>query len=564
MKIILQIFLFLLIHIAGEKKSFLAKLFGKKKKKTEAAKETPKKVEYATFSDQFPPPEWSWYKEQVEKQHRIHKWMQNVPHHPHNFHHHQQQQQQHYDQVHPVYHRHPFHHPDYQTMRLGHGPIRNEAIYGRALPQQENHYHVPPRTRLRNNPPPPVDDDYEEIQEVDVNSRFRSTLPVQHHPHEVENFRRMTDGRHTRRKDRSKRVSMERKADMDYENVPMASQYHSPAFPYHSERSPHVPDYSQQVTHPQCSSTPRVSGMWQPHHESYYPEIITEEIRHNHGTVQKSKRKSHRKHGQSSHRHAEEHHRLPAKNTTISLSHDSGVNFIGLRPEHGNHPQDIHHRRRVQDDMSIRNNLRRDQYQDSYEDLPNINRQVVCEVEINKSPEMRTRQNEYVTLEMDSKKEKQRNSCNSDSALTFSEQSCETVVRKEDKAIEDVTKETSEIVLGDSGFSSPRVGNDNSPEMENQKIKSKVKELEKGSHSDLCDKNVYQKSDDSSPEMQDRLSSDKENRINMINNLKQVHGDYGVLTHVNPVSGKIPLFPQNTMNQQIPRKFSFEDDYGFL
>lgn len=526
-------------------------------------------MEHATFSDQFPPPEWSWYKEQVEKQHRIHKWMQNVPHHPHNFHH------QNYEQVHQIYQHHP-HHSDYQTMRFGHGPIRSDAIYGRHLPpQQENHYHIPPRMRMRNNPPPPMNDDYEEIQDVDANSRFRSTLPHHHHhPHEIENLRRMSDGRHTRRKEKSKRMSLDRKVDSNYENVPVSSKYHSPAFPYHTERSPHTHEHNQQITHPQYSSTPRVTGMWHPHHESYYPEFHAEEIVQHQGTVQKTKKKSHRKHGQSSHRHVDERHRLPAKNTSISLSHDSGVNLIGLHAVQYNHPHDIHHRRRVQDDMSIRNNLRNDPY-DSYEDIPNFNKhedrpnynkQVVCEVEINKSPETRTRPNEYVPMEMDSKTEnqKQRNSCNSDSALTFSEQSCETVVKKEDKDIEDITKETSEIVLGDSGFSSPRVCDDNSPEMEKQKIKSKVKELEKGSHSDLCDKNVYQKSDDSSPEIHDSRSSDKENRINMINNLKQAHGDYGVLTHVNPVNGKIPLFPQNTMNPQIPRKFSFEDDYGFL
>ena len=57
--------------ILGEKSSLLSKLFGRNKTKDPTPvmeeEDTPELVEYATFSAQFPPPEWNWYESQIER-----------------------------------------------------------------------------------------------------------------------------------------------------------------------------------------------------------------------------------------------------------------------------------------------------------------------------------------------------------------------------------------------------------------------------------------------------------------------------------------------------------------
>ncbi|KAL5018696.1 hypothetical protein ScPMuIL_004418 [Solemya velum] len=56
----------------GQKTSLLSKIFGRNKKK---APPPENEVEHATFSAQFPPPEWMWYQQQTERHKRTEEWV---------------------------------------------------------------------------------------------------------------------------------------------------------------------------------------------------------------------------------------------------------------------------------------------------------------------------------------------------------------------------------------------------------------------------------------------------------------------------------------------------------
>lgn len=59
-----------------EKLSLFARIFGKNKKKQVPVENEKAPVEYATFSAQFPPPEWTWYQQQLDRQLRTETWVQ--------------------------------------------------------------------------------------------------------------------------------------------------------------------------------------------------------------------------------------------------------------------------------------------------------------------------------------------------------------------------------------------------------------------------------------------------------------------------------------------------------
>lgn len=61
----------IICYFPGEKTSLFTKIFGRGKSRRSATidegEETPAptETEYATFSAQFPPPEWAWYENQT-------------------------------------------------------------------------------------------------------------------------------------------------------------------------------------------------------------------------------------------------------------------------------------------------------------------------------------------------------------------------------------------------------------------------------------------------------------------------------------------------------------------
>ena len=261
----------------------ISKIFGRKKKSAPTPKEPVKEVESATFSAQFPPPEWVWYREQEDKKQRIQKWVQQVP---------------------------PKH---------VHGQISNESTYGKhihphAVPY--GHHNFQPRPRVNTMPTIKAADDYEEIDDLDLNPNVPSTLPAAHHDyHQQHAHRRMSESRVRRKEHKSQRRSLDRKTtEQIYHNLPvnqgmqnLKPQFESPSLPYHTD----VTGASQVVTHPMYSSTPR-TGPWagmevhprlNPHCEQMetralepgHPGVIYPHHHHHHRNS-KSKRKSHRHH----------------------------------------------------------------------------------------------------------------------------------------------------------------------------------------------------------------------------------------------------------------------------
>ncbi|KAK3089170.1 hypothetical protein FSP39_001436 [Pinctada imbricata] len=193
--------------------------------------------------------------------------------------------------------------------------------------------------------------------------------------------------------------------------------------------------------------------------------------------------------------------------------------------------------------------------------------QVVCEAEINTC--VQRNENEYVTMEIVAKREGKMPKIYSDGlnldSIMESDVSYDTVIDKDarKKDIEDMTRETGDLALADSGFCSPRVVEGQSPSNDNNEIQSRVEEIKKASNSSLCPKNVYQKSDDGSHTSDHELPvHDKENRHKMLNNMKFVPQERSVLTHYNQVqhySNNTDAEPR--FLQQIPFKFNFDDDY---
>ena len=253
------------------------------------------------------------------------------------------------------------------------------------------------------------------------------------------------------------------------------------------------------------------------------------------------------------------------------MSCDSGVNCVGLQQ---NDKKNSRHRKHSvpkpsKADHAKQNNLNGHKIEEIVETSDGARKnQVVCEAEINTC--VQRTENEYVVMEVVKNDEDSRSntdSLNLDSLMgTGSELSYDTVVNKGAKKdsngqdVENVTKETADLVLGDSGFCSPRIVEGQSPSSEKQEIQNRVEQIKKASNSNLCPKNVYQKSDDGSFHSdQELMCNDKENQYKVLNNMKSVPQERSVLTHYNQVQH----FTNNSDHvdpkfmHQIPFKFNF-------
>lgn len=80
---------------------------------------------------------------------------------------------------------------------------------------------------------------------MDVNSRFRFIFfYYYYYLYEIENLRRMLDGRYIRRKEKLKRMFLDRKVDLNYENVLVFLKYYFLVFFYYIERSLYIYEYN--------------------------------------------------------------------------------------------------------------------------------------------------------------------------------------------------------------------------------------------------------------------------------------------------------------------------------
>ena len=338
----------------SEKSSFFSKLFGRNKKKEAVAakkeavaakkesvaakKETvatePLKkpsVEYATFSAQFPPPEWIWYQQQLDRQLRTESWVQQ------------------------------------QVAKAGTWHYLNKLSSG--SPSSSIHMgacSVPERVSMQVGKP---------TQHFETKFGIGASRKISkksHHKHKDrqpvvianspnESTRIEVDQKHTYRN------------SLGQTNIKLSS------LPTRMSPSGEVL-HSNYVTHPMLSSTPKVNPGHESHraivHQSAQAQVTGESKEKSSKTdkskaarrLHKSKKKSHHDRHSSYHpngRHVsgmstqielphtmendisfEYQGQLPNKNSAVGQSHSSGVNCVGLEVGQGQRQAKGQHRQR--------------------------------------------------------------------------------------------------------------------------------------------------------------------------------------------------------------------------
>lgn len=609
----------------GEKKSLLSKLFGRKKKKKQEEKKceapvttTTSSAEYATFSAQFPPPEWQWYRDQVEKQERTQNWLS-------------QQQGSAPD-------RRADHHGNSRDTT---GSSSSDYICPQQLFPRYQPYEVPRRRPMKAQLSPCKEDDGDHYCQIDM--RFEEslrnlrastlppeacydrnvldknsecnyerpkntvqpkadTLPEKQRTEENHHMYRRYSESHRRRPDISDRIRARRHSGDRKQLLVPANQLHGnspkteasimpnvPSFPYHAKQK--LSDH--RVSEPMFSSTPL--GLQRDPGETIHNNTIdelfnekTQEHSHNH---RKSSRHRHRHSFAYSHHNYpqndisyEYHGKLPKKSSIKALSRDSGVNCIGLeqkgqgksksRDKNGRSMELLTKHSRSGSHNNVKQNNAA--VQPSAKTHSNGN-EVICVAEINNCvpPEARGAIPVEAFVPASVQEEDTGMDGDVDSFIDESEQSYDTVIDSRtynSKRVDDLCEHVRNVNLVDSGFSSPR-------NIDCQGLSNPTY----GRHSETqgCDEGSHHSSSSSGKRSKHRTAHPSKNRVKdpsmyersdliVLNNTKPVHRDQNVLSRNvrNQVpwchSGNAPLAPETMRldsKSPVPFQFNFDGDY---
>ncbi|XP_063445025.1 storkhead-box protein 2-like isoform X2 [Mytilus trossulus] len=472
----------------GEKKSLLSKLFGKKKKtdevkhkKTEEVKhkckepETKDTKKYATFSGQFPPPEWMWYQDQCKKHERTNKWVT--------------QQTGMVQMSHGPISHNKIHRPTFEMKNLHQCNSISPVTLLTAVSSSKHHkshkqtHKVSPSEKAHT---------YHEIesftgkmcnkakkmqrphcvQEMSPEARF---LPIQESREKNPDIRVRRSKSHNRKSNRHsvdvgllRRQHAHRELQQDIQNE--QSRVMGEQSRVMGEQSRVMGEQSRVMgMSPMYSSTPRDvdKRFIQPSGE--YVDMCSSPVLRE---VNRTDHRSHRRRSKHYKRiendiNYEHHGALPRKHSNIAMSRDSGVNCVGLsNPSENNN---VFCYNQLMDYENVKsNNLHKSwemqvNTQHNHELKKN---EIVCIAEINACVPEHSDYVEINSIEMarsvpsevnEDTKENQPFSNRSDDIglMDSSEQSYDTVIYN--KRVQDVSKETENLTLGDSGFYSPRV-----------------------------------------------------------------------------------------------------------
>ncbi|XP_071129655.1 storkhead-box protein 2-like [Mytilus edulis] len=460
----------------GEKKSLLSKLFGKKKKTDEVKHkckeqetkdkkckepETKDTKKYATFSGQFPPPEWMWYQDQCKKHERTNKWVTQQT----------GMVQMSHGQI-----SHKIHRPTFEIKKDLHqcnsiSPVtlptavssskqhKSHKQNHKVSPSEKAHtYHeIESFTRKMCNKAKKMQQSHC-VQEMPQESRF---LPIKESQEKNPDIRVRRSKSHNRKSNRHsvdvgllRRQHAHRELQQDIQN----------------EQSRVMGEQSRVMgLSPMYSSTPRDvdKRFIQPSGE--YVDMCSSPVLRE---VNRTDHRSHRRRSKHYKRiendiNYEHHGVLPRKHSNIAMSRDSGVNCVGLsNPSENNN---VFCYNQLMDYENVKsNNLHKSwEMQGNTQHNGELKKnEIVCIAEINACVPEHSDYVEINSIEMarsvpsevnEDTKENQPFSNRSDDIglMDSSEQSYDTVIYN--KRVQDVSKETENLTLGDSGFYSPRV-----------------------------------------------------------------------------------------------------------